>query len=231
MKILCIGAHPDDVEFGVGGLIIKEAFNGSKIKIIIGSLGEAGSNGTPEGRKIEAINAAKISGVSDIDFLDLGGDCHIEYNSKNTILIAKIIREFKPDIVLAPEMQINQHPDHYIISRLAHSACRLARYGGLTELTNLPTHNVSSLYFYPSRAEWGEKPQIIIDVTEHYETWIKAMEAHTSQMGTRNYVNLVSTKSAAWGASIGVGHAMGLWTNDPIRVNNLSDLNLSSRNY
>lgn len=231
MKILAIGAHPDDVEFGTGALIIKETQSGSQVKIVVCSLGEAGSNGTPEGRKQEAINAAKISGVSDVEFLDLGGDCHLEYTPKNVITIAKIIREYQPDIVLAPELQINQHPDHYIVARLAHSATRVARYGGLGELKDLPTHKVNSLYFYPSRAEWGQKPDIIIDVTENYDTWVKAMQAHESQMKTVGYVNLVTSKSTAWGQSIGVEHAVGLWVNDPVRINKLSDLNLSSRNY
>jgi LmbE family N-acetylglucosaminyl deacetylase len=48
-KILAIGAHPDDVEFGVAGLLIKEIEMGAQVKIVITSLGEAGSNGTPEG--------------------------------------------------------------------------------------------------------------------------------------------------------------------------------------
>lgn len=231
MRILAIGAHPDDVEFGVGGLLIKEAKKGNKIKIVVCSLGEAGTSGTPEGRKREAIAAAKISGVNNINFLDMGGDSHIEYKPANAVKLASVIREFKPSIVLAPEMQINQHPDHYVVSRLAHSACRLARYGGLKELKNLAAHNVNSLYFYPSRAEWGQKPDIIIDVSDVYGPWVKAMKAHKSQMKTKAYVNLVTTKSAAWGASIGVKHAMGLWVNDPVRVDYLSDLNLSSRNY
>ncbi|MBL8030185.1 MAG: PIG-L family deacetylase [Candidatus Doudnabacteria bacterium] len=230
-KILCVGAHPDDIEFGIGALIIKETSQNTDVKYIIGSLGEAGSNGTPEEREQEAIAAASICGVNDVEFLNLGGDCHIEDSAINAITLAKKIREFKPDIVLAPEMHFNQHPDHYNISKLTHSACRLARYGGLSEIKELPVHKINSLFFYPSRAEWGNSPDVLIDVSENFEIWIKAMEAHTSQMKTRNYINLVSTKAAAWGASIGVNYAVGLWTNDPIRVNTISDLNLSSRKY
>lgn len=231
MKILAIGAHPDDIEFGVGGLIIKEQLKGTQIKIVICSLGEAGSNGTPVERKLEAIEAGKISGVADIEFLDMGGDCNIEYTPTNTKKLAKIIRDFKPEVVLTPEMQINQHPDHYTVSRLTHSACRIARYGGIKELKESPIHNVSSLFFYPSRAEWGNRPDLIVDVSENYELWMQAIQAHKSQMASKSYLNLITTKAAAWGASIGVKYAIGLWTNDPIRFNNLSDINLSSRNY
>lgn len=231
MKILAVGAHPDDIEFGLGGLIIKEAKKGAEIKFVICSLGEAGSSGTPAERKQEALEAAKISGVSNVQFLEMGGDCHIQNTPDNVIQIAKIIRDWKPDIVLAPELQINQHPDHYIVAQISHSACRLARYGGLKEIKDLPTHNIGVLYFYPSRAEWGQKPDITIDVSDEYNTWVKAMEAHKTQMQTKAYVNLVTTKAAAWGASLGVKYAQGLWVNDPIRLDSLSDLSLSSRNY
>src|SRR5581483_7498865 len=116
-KILAIGAHPDDIEFGVGGLMIKESEKGSQIKYVICSLGEAGSNGTPEERKKEAEESAKMVGA-EIEFLDFGGDCHIADTPENAIKIAEILRKFKPDVVLAPELQRNQHPDHYAVSKI-----------------------------------------------------------------------------------------------------------------
>jgi N-acetylglucosamine malate deacetylase 1 len=230
MKILAIGAHPDDIEFGIGGLMIKESEKGSKLKYVVCSLGEAGSNGTPQGRKQEAKKAASMVGA-EIEFLNFGGDCHIENIPKNAIKLAEIIRKFKPEIVLAPELEKNQHPDHYTVSKLAHSACRMARYGGLKELKKLPTHKVNSLYYYPSRGELSVRPDIIIDVTEQKDKWEQTMSAHQSQMKTKSYHDLVFTKASAVGSSIGVKYAIGLWTNDPIRLDHLSDLNLSSRNY
>ncbi len=230
MHILIFAAHPDDAEFGCGGLIIKEVEKGNSVKIVVCSLGEAGSNGTPQGRKKEAQNAAHLAGA-EIEFLNLGGDCHIEDSPKNAIVLAGIIRKYKASIVLAPELQRNQHPDHYIVAKLAHSACRVARYGGLKELKNLPAHKVNSLYFYPSRAEWTSRPDILVDVSSHKDKWEQTMSAHKSQMKTRSYHDLIFTKAQAMGASIGVKYAIGLWTNDPIRLNTLSDINLSSRNY
>ena len=230
MKILAFGAHPDDIEFGVGGLMVKEVEKSSEVKYIVCSLGEAGSNGTPEGRKKEATDAAKLVGA-EIEFLDLGGDCHITYCPEKTIKLAQAIRTFKPDVVLAPELQANQHPDHYALAQLVQAACRLARYCGLKEIKEFPTHKVTSLYFYPSRAEWGVRPDLFIDVSDCWDKWSKAMACHESQMKTKGYISLVSTKAAAWGASIGVKYAVALWANDPVRVNGLSDLTLSSRNY
>ena len=72
MKILAIGAHPDDVEFGAAPLLIKEVQKGNQAKIVVCSLGEAGTSGTPQGRKREAADAAKAIGA-EIEFLNLGG--------------------------------------------------------------------------------------------------------------------------------------------------------------
>jgi LmbE family N-acetylglucosaminyl deacetylase len=230
MKILAIGAHPDDIEFGMGGLMIKEAEKGSIIKYLVCSLGEAGSNGTPQGRKQEAQAAAKMIGA-EIEFANFGGDCHITNSPANAIKIAGIIRKFKPNIILAPELQINQHPDHFTVAKLTQSACRLARYGGLKELKKMQVHTVDALYFYPSRAEAPEKINVVIDISDTKDKWEQTMSAHKSQMKTRGYHDLVFTKAAALGASVGVKLAIGLLSNDPIRVDNLSDLRLSSRNY
>jgi bacillithiol biosynthesis deacetylase BshB1 len=230
MKILAIGAHPDDVEFGCGALMIKEAQKGSQIKYVTCSLGEAGSNGTPEGRKREAEEAAKMVGA-DIEFLDFGGDCHIEYKPQNAFALAKIIREFKPNAVLTQQLKDNQHPDHAAIAKLVRDACRMARFGGLREIKNLPTHRIDGLYYFSSSADFDGQPDILIDVTDYFEKWQQTMSCHKSQMKTTDYLELANTKTAALGRSIGIKYAVGLWKNDPIRLDSISDITLSSRNY
>lgn len=230
MKILAIGAHPDDIEFGCGGLIIKETEHGSRVKLAVCSLGEAGSSGTPEERKNEAFEAAKVIGA-EIEFLELGGDSHIEYKPKNGFKIAEIIREFKPNIVLAPSLIENQHPDHLVLAKLTRDASRFARYGGLAELKKLPSHKIDALYYYGSSAEWDKKPDILIDISDMETQWEKAMMCHKSQMKTKQYSHMILAKAAALGASMGAKLAVGLYSNDPVRLNSLSDINLSSRNY
>lgn len=229
-KILIFGAHPDDVEFGCGGLIIKEIKKGTKVKMVTCSLGEAGTNGTPESRKEEAIDAAKFIGA-EIEFIDLEGDCHIVETPQNAIKLAEIIRVYKPNIVLAQSLTENQHPDHLVLARMVRTASRLARYGGLEEIKNYPTHNVDALYYYPSSAELDNKPDIIVDVSTEYDTWVKAMELHESQMKTKGYINLVTSKAKYFGSTIGVEYAVPLWANDPINLDYISGIDTSSRNY
>ncbi len=228
-KILAIGAHPDDVEFGVAGLLIKEIENGAQVKIVICSLGEAGSNGTPEGRKEEAQNAANLIGA-EFEYISMGGDCNLEDTPANRKKIAEVIRIWKPDVVLAPSLNENQHPDHTAVAKITRAAARLARYGGLSELKGLPIHSIEALYYYTSGAELEGTPDIVIDVGAQYPKWVQAMELHTSQMKTRSYLNIVTNKAKYLGGTMGVEYALALWVNDPVHVDLVTKLG-SSRKY
>ena len=230
MKILALGAHPDDIEFGCAPVLIQEARAGHEVRILVTSKGEAASAGTPEERADEAREAAKIIGAS-IDFLDLGGDCNQAYTPANAALIAREIRTFRPDIILAPHPGENQHPDHAVLGKLTRDAARLARYGGLAQLLGLPSHQIKSLYYYVITQVFVEPPQLVVDVTPVFDDWQRAIQCHASQMKTRSYPELVTARSRTWGAAIGVDYAVGLWLNDPVRVASLTDLTLSSRYF
>ncbi|MEP7352204.1 MAG: PIG-L family deacetylase [Acidobacteriota bacterium] len=241
MRILAVGAHPDDVEFGCAPVLIQESRRGHQVRILVASKGEAASAGTPEGRAEEARAAAKIicgEQGADVDFLDLGGDCHFAATPEHGFLLAAEIRKFRPDAVLAPHLGENQHPDHSSLGRIVRDACRLARYGGLKpgsgkhlDLAALPAHQISSLYYYAITQVFIEPPQLVLDVSSAYAEWQAAMQCHGSQMKTRAYPELVTARARAWGAAIGVEYAVGLWLNDPVRVNSLAELPLSARHF
>ncbi|MEI7709088.1 MAG: PIG-L family deacetylase [bacterium] len=228
-KILVFGAHPDDIEFGCGGLLIKEKQEGAEIKLVVCSFGEAGTNGTKEIRRKEAEAAALFLGA-EIEFLDLGGDCHIQYNPETSFTLASVIRNFQPNIVLSTSLAENQHPDHLALAQSVRAACRLARYGGLKELSANKFHVIDALYYYPSSAEFYKNPDIIVDVSHVYPKWKELMSFHESQMQTRSYINMVESRAKYLGVSVGVDYAIGLWVNDSVRVDSLFSLG-SSRKY
>jgi N-acetylglucosamine malate deacetylase 1 len=230
MKILAVGPHPDDVEFGCAPLLMQETRKGNEVKILVLSKGEAASSGTPEERAREARKAAEMIGAG-IEFLALGGDCHFRPNPESTVLLAHHIRVFRPDIVLAPQLDENQHPDHAIVGAMVRDAARLARYGGLEELKGLAPHAIGHLYYYSITHVFGTEPDLVIDVTDVRPQWEEAMNCHQTQMKTRHYVELVLSRARALGVAIGGGYAVGLWVNDPVRIGSLSDLTLSSRQF
>lgn len=229
-RLLAIGAHPDDVEFGCAAILINEIRQGNPVKIWVLSKGEAGSNGTPEQREAEARRAAALVGA-EIEFADFGGDCHIEFTPANTIRVARQIRADRPDIVLAPHIGENQHPDHARVGRLVRDAARVARYGGLAELQPLPTHAISHLYYYTVTQEFGLCPDILIDVSDARDLWEQAMLCHESQLKSKSYVETRLAATRSLGCQAGVAYAMGLYANDPVLLEGVSSLTRSSRNF
>src|SRR5208282_397296 len=128
--LLAFGAHPDDIEFGCGGVIAKETRTGRKAHFVICSRGEAASHGTPKQRVAEAKKSAALLGAT-VEFVELDGDAHLEVRVAHANKLAGILRRVRPGIVLAPSPVENQHPDHAKLGRLLRDAARLARYGGL----------------------------------------------------------------------------------------------------
>ncbi len=233
--ILAVGAHPDDIEFGCGAVLLKEIDQGNRVVMLVLSKGEAGSNGVPAERVEEAQEAARLMGA-EIEFIDMGGDAHLECKPANSIEIARRIRLHKPSIVVAPLIHKNQHPDHWKAGRLTSEASRLARYGGLAELHELPVHRIGHLYYYGitglgSQACENMAASLVIDISEMHERWNELMKCHRSQLNTLNYLELQNTRARLLGIEIGTEYAMRLYSEDPVRVAALSDLPLSARTF
>ena len=165
--LLAFGAHPDDIEFGCGGVIALETRAGRAAHFVVCSRGEAGTHGTPKQRTAEAKTWPRELLGATLEWLELDGDAHLEMKSAHVIKLASLIRRHRPGIVLAPSPAENQHPDHARLGRLVRDAARLARYGGLKELRRFPPHAISQLLFYAVTPE-AEPPNIspiLIDVS------------------------------------------------------------------
>jgi LmbE family N-acetylglucosaminyl deacetylase len=234
VHILVFGAHPDDIEFGCGGVLIKEALNGRRVHLVVCSRGESATHGTPAQRVKETKAAAAIMGAS-VEIIDLGGDAHFEVNAGNTIKLARMIRTHRPQIVLAPTLVENQHPDHVALAKMVRNAARIARYGGVKELRGLERHVIQHLFYY-AVTPTTEPPDItplLIDVSgkDLIETWKAAMEAHASQTSQREYVlaHLVRARMRGWTA--GTEYAIPLYPNDPIVIESVFNAGFGARRY
>src|SRR3954468_12390058 len=166
MRILAIGAHPDDIEFACGGILLLEAARGSEVALCICSRGESGTNGTPDEREAEARRAADLLGA-EIEFVDFGGDSHMEATNRNAFELARHIRLRKPDVLLSSVTSDDQHPDHGIVAKLAREAARFARYGGIAELREIEPHSVTHHFQYAVTpgAEPRDHARIRVDIS------------------------------------------------------------------
>ena len=230
--LLAFGAHPDDVEFGCGGIVAREVAGGRDAHVVVCSRGEAGSNGTPARRTAEARKAASILGVS-VEFIRLDGDAKLEVKASHALRLAAVIRRVRPEFVLAPTLEENQHPDHARLGRLVRDAVRLARYGGVSELRGAKPHAIGALLHYAvgPGAEPAGIPAVLISISapKVFDAWKASMEAHASQLRTRNYVDLQVARARVLGLGAGVEYAQALYPSDPIILGSLAPLARSAR--
>lgn len=232
--LVAFGAHPDDLEFAVGGVVAQETHAGRAVHFVVCSRGESGTNGTPEQRTQEARAGAVALGAS-LEFVDLGGDSHFEVTTPHALTLAAIIRLLRPTTLLAPSLVENQHPDHAKLGRLVRDAARFARYGGVAELKDHPPHAIRNLFYYAVSpdAEPREGAPVLIDVSGApiIAAWTAAMQAHATQTQTRDYVELQLTRARLQGARCGAAHAIPLFPADPLVFASLAPLQQSARRY
>jgi N-acetylglucosamine malate deacetylase 1 len=234
VPLLAFGAHPDDIEFGCGGVIARETQAGRKAHFVICSKGESASRGTPRQRVAEAKRAAALLGAT-VEFVKLDGDAHFEIRAAHAIKLAGIVRRTRPNIVLAPSLVENQHPDHSRLGQIVRDACRLARYGGVKELRRLPPHAIEQLFYYAvtPEAEPASLMPVMVDISapQILDAWTAAMKAHASQTATRNYVELQLTRARLRGLRAGISHAIALFPNDPLVLDSLAQASRGARRF
>src|ERR1700722_15814432 len=95
--LLAFGAHPDDIEFGCGGVIARETRAGRSAFLVVCSRGESASHGTPAARPAEARRAAGLLGAT-VEFVQLDGDAELEVKPAHSLALAAIIRRLRPGI-------------------------------------------------------------------------------------------------------------------------------------
>ena len=140
----------------------------------------------------------------------------------------------RPALVLAPSLEGNQHPDHSKLGLMVRDALRVARYGGVRELKALKPHACGALFWYAVTTEAepaGNRVLIDVSSPKILSTWQRAMEAHVSQMATRNYVELQLTRARLNGLRAGTGHAIALFPADAPLLDSLAPLSRSARKF
>ena len=175
LDILAFGAHPDDVELGCGGTIAKQVNLGNKIGIVDLTRGELGTRGSAEIRDKEAALAAKILGV---EFRHSMGfkDGFFQNDEAHQMELVKIIREYRPRIVLANAVS-DRHPDHKKGSDLVSTACFLA---GLPKIkTEQEAWRPDVVYHYIQFEEI--EPNFVVDISDFMSIKMKAVKAFRSQ--------------------------------------------------
>lgn len=224
VDVLAFGAHPDDIEFGCGGILARLASEGRTLVIVDLTTGQKGTQGTPEGRRQEGLEAAKVLGAERV-YLDFV-DCEVFDSYEGRLKLTRVIRHYRPTLVLAPPWKGEQtHPDHTACGLMARHACRYARLAKVME--DVPPHRVGGILHYGSF--FGEPIDFLVDVTAHVEQWKAMMACHRSQMKTHDYADWVLRNAARLGALLDTTYAQGLVKGNPIRVDDVMSISRGSR--
>ena len=177
IDVLAIFAHPDDVELTVGGTLLKMKHLGYSTGALDVTRGEMGTRGTPEGREMEARNAAEILKLDIRENLGLR-DGHVFCDDESRTKLVRILRRLKPKVVLTHQID-DPHPDHNHIAQLVRESARLSsmkRYDEETGDEKIPVPNVAHNIF--SR---NVPASFIVDISDFLESKMEAIRAHSSQ--------------------------------------------------
>jgi bacillithiol biosynthesis deacetylase BshB1 len=175
VDVLAFGPHPDDIELGCGGTLLKLSDLGYHCALVDLTRGEMSTRGTVETRAAEAAAAAKILGAKVRENLGLR-DGFVGNDHESRRKVVEVIRTYRPKLVFVPYYE-DRHPDHYHASELIYEACYVA---GLRRYeTGQPSHRPAKVVYY---MRWQEfEPTFIVDITDQYARKMEAIWAYASQ--------------------------------------------------
>jgi LmbE family N-acetylglucosaminyl deacetylase len=217
---MSIHAHPDDQEFTVGGTLAKWAAAGCQVISVTVTSGDAGCNDPDKDgaykpalaqlREVEQTSANETLGICESIFLRYP-DGELEPTLPLRRELTRLIRQYKPDVVLTGDPQavfygsgyIN-HPDHRAASQAAlyasfPSAGTRLIFTDLLEAGYEP-HNVKRVYIHGS-----EKPDTWVDISASMDKKIAALKKHVSQVGEWDEMEKVVRE---WAAEAGQEHGV-----------------------
>ena len=181
LDILAIGIHPDDVELSASGTLLRHAAQGKTFGMLDLSKGELGTRGTPEIRAAEAADSARILGAAVRETLDIPDGLFVN-TPENRLKIIRILRKYRPDIVLCNALS-DRHPDHGRAAQMEAEACF---YSGLQRIETFDDEgNIQekwrpkAVYHYIQDQQLT--PDFVVDITPWFRTKMESILAFKSQ--------------------------------------------------
>ena len=176
VNILAIGAHPDDIEFGCAGTLIKYTDKGHRLFLMV--MTEGGFGGSTSVRAREQLDSKEVLGAEEIFW---GGyeDTHLLVDQKMISKIEEVISKVKPDFIFC-NFPDDTHQDHRHLAQATISATRYIR----------------NVLFYEGPTIQNFAPHIFVDISDTLDRKIKALEAHRSQVAKTNIEDLTVVELA-----------------------------------
>jgi N-acetylglucosamine malate deacetylase 1 len=230
VDVLFFGSHPDDVEWGIGGTALLLRDRAVSFAVIDLTRGELGSRGTLEERDKEAALAAEFMGAEVRKNLELP-DGGLQDTPANRILIASVIRRYRPKVVMAPLWE-DRHPDHAAAGLLVRNS---ALYCALTKGDDPnPPHCPDAFLYYPLHKT--AQATFVVDTSEVFARKLELLRLHHSQFGKTaeefgvlsqglgDYLYVLETRDRHYGSQVGVRLGEALVADRPVKLQGMEDL-------
>jgi len=211
LDVIAVGAHPDDVEIAVGGLLARLSQQGYRVGIIDLTNGEP-TPGSPHAahRLEEAKAAAAILGIHVRHTLTLPNRSLFDSFSAR-IALARLFRMYRPRIVLGIAGKTPMaSPDHWQAMQITDAAVfysRLSKWDD--EFGGLPVHTIPRHLWYPLGFGMADLPQgggqFVVDISATLPLKLEAIRAYASQFppGKERVFRLVESQNRLWGTQAG----------------------------
>lgn len=184
MRILGVGAHPDDLELMAGGTLRKYVEQGHHVVMCYMTNGDMGHAVIPpeelaEIRKKEAQKAAEIIGA-EFEWVGIPDD-NLFPDKETRMKLVHIIRRHQPDIIITHDAK-DYHPDHRAAHQLVFDASFLATVPHIPSPEPHVKNGVPMIYCMEPLSGLGADPGDYVDITEQFDIKVKALSAHESQI-------------------------------------------------
>ncbi len=228
LDILAIGAHPDDVEIGAAGSLIKAAKEGKRVGILDLTYAELSSNGSVERRQAEAAAASQAMGLAARYNFGLPDRGLESVRDEAVRRVVDLIRRTRPQVVLAPYWQ-DRHPDHESASRIVREAVFSAGIHKFNGYDALPGFRPQRLYYYFINTTAA--PSFVVDISDIYIEKMGVLRCYKSQFEreegsvatplNNGYLEAVEYRERLFGQQTGVLFAEGFVSPAPLTVTSL----------
>lgn len=222
--VMCVGAHPDDVEIGMGATVAGLARRGRRVVLVDLTNGEPTPFGSPEVRARESAVAAELLGV---ERRTLGQPNRFLFdNAESRLELAEVIREFRPKTLFIPYPK-DAHPDHVAASEIAIAARFYAKLTK-TELRHEPFYPARVYHYMAVHARIVAEPAFIVDVSADHATKLRALRSYRSQFVDNplnaEVIDTVAQWGSMWGSMGRVEYGEPFYAHEPVVLGHPEDL-------
>ena len=182
MRVLAVGAHPDDLEILCAGTLAKYANQGAHVSMAVATNGEVGSATLPK-EEIAAIRedeARAAAGVIGADFYWMGFPDEFLFSTEETRLrILDLVRQARPDVIFA-HAPTDYHPDHRVSGRMLWDVRVMTTVPNI-KTDHPPCETIPEIYYMDTLAGIEFVPEHYVDVSETFELKKRMLACHESQ--------------------------------------------------